>query len=193
MLDVVTRNVDGLVETWRLDGTRLGSFVSLADYWRLAVHRLPGDESRDYVRIDCTIFDLDGTEVGQIDGDEYGNCRHAGVDYGEAFETLGTCASEGKAETLHVRFAADREPFRVEPTYSIDSIGTTVVCGFSLDTHATRTILRVFDPDDILVYHEVIESASPPGSITVIPSDVEGEEILLVADDTRILAYRLGR
>ena len=192
MLEVVTQSIGGLVETWRLDATRLGSFESPAAYWGKVVDRLPGDETRDYIRIKCTLFDIDGTQVGRFGGDSGIPCDFVGFDYAEPFTTVGSCdTADAEAETLHVRFAADREPFRVEPSYSINLI--IVVAGFGgFSAHeATRTILRIYDPDDKLVYHEVIETESGPGSITVIPSEVDGEEILLVAEDTRILAYRI--
>lgn len=193
ILELVTVSTSELVETWRLDGSRIASFRLGGEDWYPITDRLPDDDTRDYLRSNCTFLEIDGTVVGKMEPNEHGYCGAGRVDYVEPFRTIGSCAAtRGEATVLDVRFQADRPPFRVQPSYSINEEGFAFLLAGFIRHHARRTILRIYDPDNRLVYHEVIASASGPESMAVIPSDLEGEEILLVADNQQILAYRFG-
>ena len=89
-----------------------------------------------------------------------------------------------------MRFSKNREPFRVELSHSVE-ITLPFVAGLA-SFKVLRAILEIYDEAGSLVYREVSDAGNAPGSASVIPSDVEGEELLLLADNTRILAYRLN-
>ncbi len=58
---------------------------------------------------------------------------------------------------------------------------------------ASRTIVRLYDPDGTLIYHEVVDnpSGSIAGQVLIVPSDVPGQDTLLVVNGDEILSYRL--
>ncbi len=93
-----------------------------------------------------------------------------------------------------VRFQADQANLRVEFANS----ARVECCAFgfgSADYEVIRTIIRVFEPSasgdsESLVYEEVLENGDGAGSFVVIPGAVVDTEVLLVADDARILAYQ---
>jgi hypothetical protein len=203
ILEVVTsrwlRSRDGPVEiaTWALDGRQLGTFV--AEGWDVEVVRLREDDPREFIAVGrddtCELYEIDGTRVFTLPWDEETFCPVEGVDH-QLAPIENTCSStawdDWNTPTLGtpVRFLLDAEPFAVELSHS--KIFTPAIMGGGWG-ESVRTILKVYDGEGALVYHEVIDSRSGPGSFAVIPSDVAGAEILLVAENTRILAYRLGK
>lgn len=176
------------IKTWTLNGTRVASFRNPAASWYTGVVRTDDEDPIDRIRVHCTLYDRNGNEVGTLEPGKWGSCRWDDYDPLNAIN-LDSCApvQDTRSVERSVRFEHDRPLYRVELSYSYRSESVLVLGRAWIPTHC---VIRIFDADGTLVYHEVLESASAPGSITVIPSDVEGEEILLVADDARILSYR---
>ncbi len=201
-LEIITQTINGTITIWDAGGTEISSFdpseISiLLDVPGLKLIHLP-DSDRDQILLNCAVYDIDGSVVTRLDEDEGipGYCPVEEVEYGRPPIESPSCTVEFFAffdepveHEMPVRFAVGQEPFLVHLSYSIDSEPPPLAGLFSYQ--ATRTILRIFNPEGTLVYHEVLESASTPGSAAVIPSDVPGEEVLLVADGTSILAYSL--
>lgn len=197
ILEIVTQTVEGTITIWANDATEINSFVpSEHSSSRIRMIR-PLDSDRDQILLNCSVYDIDGSVVTRLEEDEGipGYFPVEEVEYGRLPIESQSCTvsffiDEPIEHEMAVRFAVDQEPFLVHLSYSID-FDPPAVAG-PIPYQATRTILRIFNPEGRLVYHEVLESASTPGSAAVIPSDVPGEELLLVADDARILAYFLG-
>ncbi len=202
-LDIVTQTVSGVITIWEAGGDEISTLdpseTSIpASAPRLRLIRLP-DSDRDQILLDCAVYDIDGSVVTRLDTDESwpGYCPVEEVEYGRAAIESQSCMveifgffDEPVEHEIPVQFAVKQEPFLVHLSYSIDSEPPPLAGLFSYQS--TRTILRIFNAEGTLVYHEVLESVSTPGSAAVIPSDVPGEELLLLADGTRILAYFLG-
>ncbi len=187
-LELVTRSA-GTVNTWAMDGTRIATFE--AD-WKGIIARVSPDDVADRIYADCDYLDAEGQVVASLTPNEWGYCGAQNtVSYWED-RLIDPCEKPDATDTVvrEVRFTSDAEPYRVEVSYSYQTRAQTPVAGAILSI-PLRAALRIYDPGGALVYHEVIASGSGPGSIAVIPSDVEGQELLLVADDTRILAYEL--
>ena len=203
LLEIVTQTINGTITIWDAGGAEISTFdpsgASIPlDVPSLKLIRLP-DSDRDQILLDCAVHDIDGSVIIRLDEDESGTgyCPVEEVEYGRAPIESPSCTvdffayfDEPVEHEMPVRFAVNQEPFLVHLSYSIDSEPPPLAGLFSYQ--ATRTILRIFSPEGTLVYHEVLESASTPGSAAVISSDVPGEEVLLLADGTRILAYFLG-
>ncbi len=198
-LEIVAHVIDDSLFIWETDGTEINSFVPSeqsdpSGFSRLRMVRLPNSD-RDHILFDCVAYDIDGSVVTRLDTDESWPvyCPVEEVEYGRPAIESDSCARKHFAileepieHEFEVVFVAGQPSFRVHLSYSI-----IAKPGFVYLYEATRTILRIFNPEGTLVYHEVLESASTPGSAAVIPSDVENQEILLLADDSRILAYQL--
>ncbi|MCH8881360.1 MAG: hypothetical protein IID34_15950 [Planctomycetes bacterium] len=196
-LEFVTQVRGGQIAIWDLKGAQVGEFAPEDPKLRFKIVRNPDGGDRDFIVLACELYDIDGTLVGTLPTDENGECNPEEVDYGAPLIDA-NCPPEGLAEFPEefvrleelVRVTADSDPYRAEFTYSIE-IDYPYVNG-PIGYRSHRTILKIHDPTDELVYHEVIATESNPGSFLVIPSDVPGEEVLLVADGTRIVAYFLG-
>ncbi len=177
--------------TWSLDGTLLASFTRGEDesWWYGDIARVTPDDALDRLRLGCGLYDAEGNRVAIVAPGDRNRCDGSDVSSMAEFE-VEPCPMQEETHSVErmVRFDASAEPYRIEASYSYRS--TLRFAGFGTST-ATRCILKIFDGAGALVYHEVINSASAPGSLVVIPSDVEGAELLLVGDDTRILAYQL--
>lgn len=169
-----------------------------------------GDDTKDYLgNSDCQVMSLDGEVIGEVprEGplDECAfelaqhaaprvptNCRTRDEDLHivlsqELEQNVWDNLSKLTNTVVDVQFTADRDRFRVEFDYTIVEQPKILRCSFY---RARKTIMKVFDENNRIVYHEVMASPSGRGSIAVIPSDVEGEEMLLVGDGDRILSYR---
>ncbi len=179
------------VTTWALEGTKLGSFdyepEPFGTYALIA--RQSESDPLDRIRLECDLYDPSGNIVGHVSPDR-GYCGWEDVAYVDDFY-LSPCAYQEQTRTnvRLVRFDQETESFTVTVSYSYRSMWSTGGVGPTFEV--TRAIIQIHDSGERLVYHEVLDSASGPGSIAVIPSDIEGQELLLVADDTRILAYEL--
>ena len=185
--------LDSDISTLTLDGVLLASFDHPDPHaGGITTSRRSGDNSRDYIRVACRLYDIDGTLVEELPEDDAGKCTYNDVDYGAAF--MIPCWQPRGADDdneLSVRFLPGQEPFRIQLTYSFESTTViTIVSGYT-ETTPTRTIVKVYDPDNALVYHEVIASNSGPRSALVIPAEREGVDVFLLAKDTQILSFRL--
>lgn len=84
-------------------------------------------------------------------------------------------------------------PHRIEISYSFVErvIENCTPLFFSCSTdYPIRSIVRIYSEEGELVYYEVLDSGSRPGSYVTASSNIEGEEVFLLADDDRILAFR---
>lgn len=187
------------VDTFDLEGTLLGSF-SLPDpdgdwlysyFYVAADPTVPGLER---IRGNCILYDPAGNDVGALEMQEYGSCFTRRDIVGE--DQLSTNCSISQAdemgtEPFNVRFDVGGGAHRVELTYSLERYDWTDFNSAGTAYYPKRTILMIYDPNGYLVYHEVLDSKSGPGSFAVIPSEVEGAEVLLLADDSTVFAYSL--
>ncbi|MEE9270910.1 MAG: hypothetical protein V3V49_11695 [Candidatus Krumholzibacteria bacterium] len=208
-------NREHRLTTWDLDGTKLGSFQAPNRESRRAFEFYslfsdPEQPGLDRIKLDCALYAPDGTEVGSLLPSDTGYCFGDRADFGREvmFEGCPT-DREFEVEPIDVQFRSNAEPFRVEFAYSFELVywselwsflsgpppsgSGAIYTGRGTYHNTTRVILKIHDGSGALVYHEVLASGSNPGSFTVIPSDVEGEEILLLVDDSSILAYRSAR
>lgn len=185
------------ISTFDLDGTPLGSFSSpdretddlFEWFYPVADPNTPGVER---IAVECTLYDPAGNEVGVLERNEYGSC-YVGRDIIGADVVETDCATDTGlvTEPFGVRFSPGSEPYRVEMAHSFAryDFHDFVTAGSRYDPK--RTILKIVAPDGALVYHEVLGSKSGPGSFVVMPSQVDGAEILLLADDSVVWAYSL--
>ena len=147
------------------------------------------------------VYDIDGTVIQEFapEQTESGFCfleefeELEEVDYSAPLLDFSPCLGPASGKDFRteviVRFSKDREPFRVELSHSVETT-LPFIAGLT-SFKVLRAILEIYDESGSLVYREVSDAGNAPGSVVVIPSDVEGEELLLLADDVRILEYRL--
>lgn len=189
----------GRIETFDLDGTLLGSFLppdrdadSLFSYFYVVPDpTVPGLER---IMAGCRIYDPAGNEVGVLDENEYGYC-YTGRAIVERDELITSCSvfvpQEMETPPFNVQFDVQRDVFRVEVTYSFERYEFHNIVSAGSRHNTMRTVVMIYDQDGSLVYHEVLDSKSGPGSFAVVPSEVEGAEVLLLADDSTVFAYSL--
>jgi hypothetical protein len=182
------------LSTWDLDGAPIASFdVTDSDEPRLIGYfaLVPAGErgQSDRIWIGDALYDPQGVRVGTIEEWDWNSSPLPIAGTEQAYDAcpahIGT-----SAEPVSVRFVRDEDPFVVEFAHSFERVewGDFVQAGGYYNV--TRAVLKIYDPSGELVYHEVMATKTGPGSFTVIPSDIEGEEIFLVADGPRVYAFR---
>lgn len=187
---------------WTLSGSMLADF-SMRSYVVTPARR-PGDAQDYAVNYECQLFDLSGTMIDQVEKNEMGGCALEYPDY-RATEASSTCRARTAGAyftkfedytypsldsiTTSVRFSADRPPYMVRFDYSIESYPNYLsMCDSFV---ATRTIMRVYDSEETLVYHEVIASSSGRNSFVVLPAESANKEVLLLGDGPSVLIYQI--
>lgn len=191
-------SVLGRIDTFDLDGTLLGSIASPdsdAD-WQFAWFYVAADPNvagLERIVVDCKLYDPAGNEVGVLERDEYDLCHTGREILGmDQVDTSCDLVLEMNPEPFNVQLSAGSAAHRIDFSYSFERYEwNDFLVSSGTRYNPKRTILKIFDPNGALVYHEVLGSKSGPGSFTVIPSQVEGAEVLLVADDSTVFAYTL--
>ncbi len=134
--------------------------------------------------INFAVWTLDGDPIPHVDGaalQAMGLLNIVGGPASVEFDchSCTDLGSESESATVALGF------FRAEFSYSQTLTSTPTFVGpESSDISTTRTIMKVLDTSDQLVYHEVLASGSGPCSLAVI-----GEGVVLVADDEQIVEY----
>ncbi len=190
VLEMVTQDAVGQIGTWRIDGSKVASFRGRRDF---AITRLPDDDSRDYILVGCDVFDENGVRVGEYPVvNRYRDCEPPLISY-QTPELSHDCVENRMyaPPPVSVRFDAAQPRFRVKFEYSY-RVQYPFVAGFPTVT-TMRAIMSIYHDNGELEYQEVLNSSAGPGSFLRIPSDIEGEDMLLVAENARILAYRFRR